>query len=509
MKKALLTALLCSFALIPLAAQNVFKIDSVSYDVHGLTKQSAIERLVTVDTKKTFSTKEELEAYIKTITLQLENLRQFDDIQSSYQALPSQEGITPVAVTVTMKDSFHLLALPYATYNSNTGLTVKVKLKDTNFLGLLEPLNTEASYMLNNNGEHHFGLNASYNFPFKTGILQNSFNNSFSFDWCIGEASPDLSYSTGLATAIPLGPLSLQLSFTQSLAYKNEYKANNDSFYLTEGASLSLPISLGKIADKIDVTYIPSATFTYHWDPVDLTIATQDLKGPTFSLRQSITASQLNWKSNLRNGFTLTAGSGASWNFYKEQISANADIDLKLYKAWKYAGITSNIFIYTAYNTTTNLGDLLRGTRDNQAQIKTSQALVFRVDVPVHIVTTDWVNWGLKLFGPYEERNGFVKVLTWIPHKLFPYLDFELLISPFIDIALTNNTATGRTFYWKDGFYNAGIEVLVHPASWKSYVVRASFGVDVGRAVLSRFIDTSWRHDVSKWELFIGLSTAY
>ncbi|HBD68163.1 MAG TPA: hypothetical protein DC014_02700, partial [Treponema sp.] len=92
---------------------------------------------------------------------------------------------------------------------------------------------------------------------------------------------------------------------------------------------------------------------------------------------------------------------------------------------------------------------------------------------------------------------------------LFPYLDFELLISPFIDIALTNNTATGRTFYWKDGFYNAGIEVLVHPASWKSYVVRASFGVDVGRAVLSRFIDTSWRHDVSKWELFIGLSTAY
>ena len=101
------------------------------------------------------------------------------------------------------------------------------------------------------------------------------------------------------------------------------------------------------------------------------------------------------------------------------------------------------------------------------------------------------------------------KVMTWIPNKLFPYLDFELQLSPFIDVALTENAATGRTFFWKDGFYNAGIEVLVHPASWKSYVVRASFGVDVGRAVLSRFIDTSWRNNVPKWELFIGLGLEY
>ena len=51
--------------------------------------------------------------------------------------------------------------------------------------------------------------------------------------------------------------------------------------------------------------------------------------------------------------------------------------------------------------------------------------------------------------------------------------------------------------------------MLIFPQKWRSIEVRASFGVDVGRAVLSRFIDTSWRHDVSKWELFIGLSTAY
>ncbi|MBQ5491310.1 MAG: hypothetical protein IIT68_04555 [Treponema sp.] len=508
-----LEVLLSLFLLLPLSAQkdspNTYQIKSVTYDVRGLTNPGAIERFVSVDTKKTFASKEELEAYIQTIKVQLENLRQFEDINLTYTELSEENSITPVTVVASMKDSFHLLALPYVTYNSNSGLTVKVKLKDTNFLGLLEPLNTEATYLINNNQEHHIGLNASYNFPFKTGILQNSFNNSFSFDWCIGEATPDLSYSTGLSTAIPLGPLSLQLSFTQSLAYKNEYTAHGDSFYLTEGASVSLPVSLGKIADTISVTYTPSATFTYHWDPIDSVINTADLYGPTFGLRQAISASDLTWKTNLREGFTFTAGSGASWNFRTEQISANADIDLKLYKAWKYAGITTSFYLYTAYNTTTRISDMLRGTRDSQAQVKTAQALVFKLDVPVHIITTDWVGWGLKLFGPYEERNGFLKVMTWIPNKLFPYLDFELQLSPFIDVALTENAATGRTFFWKDGFYNAGIEVLVHPASWKSYVVRASFGVDVGRAVLSRFIDTSWRNNVPKWELFIGLGLEY
>ena len=489
--------------------EAIYKISGVSYDIRGLTKESAVNRIIKVDTEKKFNSQKELEAYIANITSALENTRQFETVEESHTFLAPEDGITPVALTYTLKDSFHFLLLPFATYNSNSGLNIKLKVKDSNFLGLMEPLNADINYSYDSSENHHIGFNLGYAYPFSTGPLEHSFSNDFSFDWVIGNSEPNLSYSAGLSTAIPLGSQKLIVSFTQSLTKKTEYNQYNDGFYLTEKAGLSLPLSLGTLDGNIPVSYVPSVTFTYNWDPTDNIISYSGLKGPTVSINQRISASRINWKGNFRNGFSFTAGSGAAWNFNSESISANANIEVKLYKAWKYAAITSDIFVYTAYNTTTSITERLRGIRDSHVQRNTSQALVFNIDVPVHIVTTDWVNWGLKLFGPYEERNGFVKVLTWIPHKLFPYLDFELQIAPFIDVALTNNTATGKTFSLKDGFYTAGLEVLVHPARWKSYVVRASFGVDVGRKVLSKFLETSWRNDISAWELYIGIGLGY
>ena len=86
-----LEVLLSLFLLLPLSAQkdspNTYQIKSVTYDVRGLTNPGAIERFVSVDTKKTFASKEELEAYIQTIKVQLENLRQFEDINLTYTEL--------------------------------------------------------------------------------------------------------------------------------------------------------------------------------------------------------------------------------------------------------------------------------------------------------------------------------------------------------------------------------------------------------------------------------------
>ena len=89
---------------------------------------------------------------------------------------------------------------------------------------------------------------------------------------------------------------------------------------------------------------------------------------------------------------------------------------------------------------------------------------------------------------------------------MFQYLDFELQISPFVDIGLTKNAASGRSLNPKDAFVDAGFEVLVYPTRFRSYVVRGSFGVDVGRKFLSRFFDTSWRDmSVKSYEISIGL----
>ena len=90
------------------------------------------------------------------------------------------------------------------------------------------------------------------------------------------------------------------------------------------------------------------------------------------------------------------------------------------------------------------------------------------------------------------------------------YFDFEMHISPFFDFALSDNLITGKTFAIKDGWYAAGLEVLVYPAKWRSLVVRASAGVDLGRLIMpARFFNKDWRDEVSKYEIEIGVGLHY
>ena len=82
----------------------------------------------------------------------------------------------------------------------------------------------------------------------------------------------------------------------------------------------------------------------------------------------------------------------------------------------------------------------------------------------------------------------------------------ELQISPFFDFALLRNKATGTNFYMNDGFYAGGLEFLVYPQKWRSLVVRASAGVDLGRLIMpARFFNKDWRDEVSKYEIEIGV----
>ena len=127
--------------------------------------------------------------------------------------------------------------------------------------------------------------------------------------------------------------------------------------------------------------------------------------------------------------------------------------------------------------------------KPNGYAAKSAAAMIFNLDVPIKILTTDWEKWGF----------GFLRSFN-----------FELQIAPFVDIALEANRATGRVFDPRDGFYCAGVEVLLFPQKWKSVQIRASAGVDIGRALLKNWIDTSWRDvNSSKKELTIGIGLFY
>ena len=81
--------------------------------------------------------------------------------------------------------------------------------------------------------------------------------------------------------------------------------------------------------------------------------------------------------------------------------------------------------------------------------------------------------------------------------------------APFVDAALIENRSTGNVFFYKEGIYTCGLEVLVYPAKWKSFVVRGSIGIDVSRKVLNghKGFDSTWRSPSKNYEIYFGLGT--
>ena len=186
-----------------------------------------------------------------------------------------------------------------------------------------------------------------------------------------------------------------------------------------------------------------------------------------------------------------------------ELLQSEASAEFKLFKGWKYAGIGTaiSVFDYLSGNGTANIGARLRGILDKQDFIlandirgknnalDTTAALVLNMDFPIHILTTHFSEMGKS--------------------KLLSYLDVELQLSPFFDMGLLANRATGNTFNLKEGLYAGGIEVLVFPQQWKSYTIRASLGIDIGRTVLDGFLDNDWRSPRKNYEIFIGVGNHF
>ena len=78
--------------------------------------------------------------------------------------------------------------------------------------------------------------------------------------------------------------------------------------------------------------------------------------------------------------------------------------------------------------------------------------------------------------------------------------------SPFFDAALVHNREKNTLFSLKDGYYCAGLEILIYPLKWSSYTLRASFGFDIMNVLKSdSLIQGLLKHN----EFFFGIGLQY
>lgn len=486
------------------SVQNaVYKIAAVNYDAQGITKESALKRNIKIEEGKIFENRETLEAYILDIKQKMINARLFETAEIEYALAEEsdEDGEIPVTINVTTVDSRHFLLLPYPKYDSNEGFEVKIKFKDANFFGTMSEMEADTFFRFEQKDgqESDFVLGGSfgYDLPFTLGKVEASWNNDFSLEYAFVRSEPEWDLKSGFTFILPFDIFSLRLDIAQGSTRELDYEEFGDDIYFTEWAKFSVPITLMPLGGFGDLVLSPALEFLYNWDKDGISIENEDLVSPKLTVSTELSAGRVDWQGNFRKGFLASLTPCLAYNFQLNEFQPGVEAQAKVFFAWKQAALASRLMIFAQRDSYRQYGEFLRGVPDDQyfssqtgmgdmRACKSEAAIIFNIDFPIRLFSTQFKKNWLKNF------------------------NFEVQLSPFIDIALTQNRSTGKTFSPKDGFYTCGIEMLFFPEKWKSVQLRASIGFDMGRILFKNALDTSWRDEnTSIKEISLGVGLFY
>lgn len=505
LKKLIFSFLVFSFLQIPLNAET-FQISQETYSITGKTKEEHLSHKVPVDHNRIFDTKEEVESYVENLKQKLINLRLFDEvsIDCTYSS-EQQNETTLVSLIITVVDSKSTIIVPYYKYNSKHGHVITGVYRDSNFLGSMETMQTELFFEMKNKKQGEgldftLGSTFEYDVPFYLGIVEASFINDYMLKYTFGSDLPQWDGTTGFKFVLPFDNIKPELKLLQKAVHDLDYQIYNDQLYFSEIAELGVPITVYSSDVIGDIIYRPVINYTYNWKPDSkISVRDDDLLSPELLFSNGFEFENINWYGNRRKGISFKLSQDTGYNFLINDIVVGGEAEFKGYFSNDFAGINLRLYGFVYANKNKRFEERLRGIKDDKCFFADSYftdinatsspaAIVLNLDFPITIWTTDFE----KMHMP-----------------VFKGLNFELQVVPFIDIALNKNRVTGRTFDLRDGFYTAGIEFIAYPLRWKSLCVRASAGFDLGRTLFKNAIDTSWRPDVSIYELSVGIGLFY
>lgn len=501
----LLSIILLAF---PLSSESyiikdfVFYIEAAGLKILGKTRQDAILKEYPIDRKKVFSSSEELEQYIDNYKIKLESSRAFESILITHEITTSDENDTnDVYLKIDLKDSHHMLAMPYPSYSSSNGLSLTLKAKDTNFLGTLSPMTADIKLKLKD-GDITPSFFISYNYPFKIKPFDVVFINEYELGYTVSDVLAGFNWKTktGFTVSLPLDKITLIAGFTQLTTGNLLLKVYNDYPYFTENFYVSSPITITELSNYTPLVYTPTVTYNWNWDFNGINIEDDGISSPEVIFSHSLTNSKLVWKNHFRTGYSINLTNSFTYNLQRNDFIPFVSFEAKgywNYKAneqdyWDRYGICADFYTFAYFDLPINkytygiaIGERLRGIKDTEffgntrPLSTTSAAIMFSIDLPHHIFTTT-----------------FKKEI----------LNFSLQFSPFFDMALVYDRVQDRLFHPQDGYYCAGLEILVYPLKWSSITIRGSLGIDLKNAVKSHnFLEAI----SSNKEIFIGIGLQY
>jgi len=319
---------------------------------------------------------------------------------------------------------------------------------------------------------------------------------------------------TGLSVQLPWRTTTLTVGVNQFLTFNEEpgpeaaiiYGVH--SLYAAYGASelfaahrIPLGLSVGEFGE---LTYTPrlSGRINYPHGMMD------EVRMPSVTFSHSIGFGRVHWVGNYRRGLSLSIDNAFSWYFDRGDAPFRVSLDGDVHFHWPLAGflgVSSRLRYRQWWHWSDvmsdgggwiphfNAGDALRGILDSNiwraqdSELQADRMLSLNLDVPVRVL----------VFQPSE----------WLDNRSLRLFDFEMHVSPFVDMALLqgpfnnlkDNPDEGTSFSFREMITTAGFEVIVFSGFFRSLQIRASLGYNLGNF-----------RGLFRWdELYIGTSFHY
>ncbi len=520
MRKIIVLTLL-SLLIFPFMYSQNYRISETDFSTKGkfkftTTKSNILERNYPLDKKRVFD-EEQLNKYLKNYEQDLHNSRFFEQIFVSYELTGltevsksnPDETVSLIKVIVSVVDSNHFLLVPYAKFKDDkkvTNFNPRLKAKDTNFLGTMNPLSSDFNLDITynkNSEEWSFepGFNFDFDYPFKAGLFNITWVNSYGIDYTIGNTWPDWDFETGFKFELPFDKFKLELSVLQYSYSDNDYAEYNDQFYFNNEFIFSTPVSLYKFSNYSTLTYTPSVDFNFNWDSDGINENNENLLGPSITFSHSLSNSKINWFDTFRKGYSISLSNSWPYNFHTKEWSPSVSIEGQFFRYIKLeernyldaAGLAIDLYAFTYIPFPNNfdnsisgygqkIGNRLRGITDDtyfgndEPSYTTSTAVVMNFDFPINFIRTTF------------------------KHDI---INFTMQVSPFMDIAIYRDR---KLPLQTDSVICLGMEGLVYPYKWSSFTIRGSLGFDMKSAIAEdNLIKGLWHNK----EFTIGLGLHY
>jgi len=494
-KKIISLILLASIALCQIFAEapKGFRVAEVEYDIVGSTRKYPLSQKVEIDKTKIFATQEEFKTYIADLEILFLNVRVLETakIDAEY-GTAGTDGIVPVKLIVHTVDTWNIIGFPYPKFDSNSGTELKLKLKNYNFFGSMEPMNTDVIFAVDNDGKKEFESNFSFAIPFEYKGQRFKWDIDATLTLPFNEV-PELDLSTGLDYRLKLGISELRFGIDQGFVMNprdSDDDLQDDSYYFRETVYAWLPTTLHEFDYFGRLVWTPKLSVDQRWN--DSGIKDPDLTGPDFTVSHALAIGRTDWVGNFRKGAEVGVSNSYTYDFYQKgawDISVSGEIT-GFASFFDRVGISSRVkgFYNFDDDVSDDVGDDVRGILDRR--ISTDTMITLNVDLPVRILRVN-----------FEEISG----IEWTR-----YVSFDMHASPFFDMALTHDQKTGRYFAFEDGWYAGGLEIIVYPLKMRSIYFRASIGWDLSAVIeTGELRGNSSRDDEGIHEQSVGIGLHY